>query len=70
MERWLGSGGSSAEKLMASIGETIMEVRATPLTAPERMALADRIKRFRALPPQLQEGVLRYGEQLQNSYRP
>jgi len=69
MERWLGSGPSSAEKLLAFIGETIMEVRQTPRTAPERVALADRIRRFRALSPQLQEGVLRYGEQLQNSYR-
>lgn len=29
---------------------------------------AERSRRFRALPPRLQEGLLRYGEQLQKAY--
>ncbi|MBW1921222.1 MAG: hypothetical protein JRI81_13510 [Deltaproteobacteria bacterium] len=35
----------------------------------ERLAEKERIRRFLALPPQLQEGILRYGEHLQKTYR-
>ena len=40
-----------------------------PMTKKEKQELAARVKRFLALPPQLQEGILRYGEHIQKAYR-
>jgi len=34
----------------------------------ERLEAKERVKRFLALPPQLQEGVLRYGQGLRETY--
>ena len=39
------------------------------MTRKERQEQAARVKRFLALPPQLQEGILRYGENIQKAYR-
>lgn len=39
------------------------------MTRKERQEQAARVKRFLALPPQLQEGILRYGEHIQKAYR-
>lgn len=39
------------------------------LTRKERQEQAARVKRFLALPPQFQEGILRYGENIQRAYR-
>jgi len=38
------------------------------MTRKERQEQAARVKRFLALPPQLQEGVLRYAENIQRAY--
>lgn len=38
------------------------------LTRKERQEQASRVKRFLALSPQLQEGILRYGENIQKAY--
>ena len=65
----LRPSASGANRLLACIREASVAVPKAPLTFKEQMELAARIRRFRTLPPQLQEGVLRYGEQLQNSYR-
>jgi len=35
----------------------------------EKREQTARVKRFLALPPQLQEGVLRYGENIRGAYR-
>ncbi len=35
----------------------------------ERQEQAARVKRFLALPPQLQEGILRYGENMRDTYK-
>jgi len=39
------------------------------LTRKERQEQTARVKRFLVLPPQLQEGILRYGENIQKAYR-
>jgi len=39
------------------------------MTRKERQEQAARVKRFLALPPQLQEGILRYGENIQKAYQ-
>ncbi len=39
------------------------------VSSKEKREQAARIKRFLALPPQLQEGVLRYGENIRGAYR-
>lgn len=38
-------------------------------TRKERQEQALRVKRFVALPARLQEGILRYGERLQEAYK-
>lgn len=38
------------------------------LTKRERKEQAQRIKRFLALPPLLQEGILKYGENIREAY--
>lgn len=38
------------------------------MTRKERQEQAVRVKRFLVLPPQLQEGILRYGENIQKAY--
>lgn len=38
------------------------------LTREERQKQAERVSRFLAFPPQLQEGILRYGESLRQVY--
>ena len=39
------------------------------ITRKEKQEQAARVKRFLALPPQLQEGILKYGENIQQAYR-
>ena len=38
------------------------------MTREEKQEQVARVKRFLALPPQLQEGILRYGENIQKAY--
>lgn len=38
------------------------------MTRKERQEQAARVKRFLTFPPQLQEGILRYGENIQKAY--
>jgi hypothetical protein len=38
------------------------------MTRKEKQEQAARVKRFLALPPQLQEGILRYGEKIREAY--
>lgn len=39
------------------------------MTRKERQEQAARVRRFLTLPPQLQEGILRYGENIQKAYK-
>jgi len=41
----------------------------TGTTPKEERAQTNRVKRFLALPPQLQEGILRYGENIRQAYK-
>jgi hypothetical protein len=43
---------------------------AVPATRKERRSQADRVRSFRALSPELQEGALRYAERIRASYQP
>jgi hypothetical protein len=38
------------------------------MTKRERQEQAERVRRFLALPPELQEGVLRYAENMKGAY--
>lgn len=38
------------------------------MTREEKREQRDRVKRFLALPPQLQEGILKYGERIRQAY--
>jgi hypothetical protein len=38
------------------------------LTGKKRQEQAARVKRFLALPPELQEGILKYGEKIREAY--
>ena len=40
-----------------------------PMTRQEKREQAERLKRFLALPPELQEGALRYAENIRASYK-
>jgi len=40
-----------------------------PLTRQEKREQAERLKRFLALPPELQKGALRYAENIRASYQ-
>ena len=50
---------------LTGVASTIRE----KMTRKERQEQAARVKRFLAFPPQLQEGILRYGENIQKAYR-
>jgi hypothetical protein len=43
---------------------------AVPATRTERRSQAERVRSFRALSPELQEGALRYAERIRASYQP
>jgi hypothetical protein len=51
---------------LTGVPSTVPELR--KVTKRERQEQAARVKRFLALPPQLQEGILRYGENIQKAY--
>jgi len=38
-------------------------------TRKEKLEQAARVRRFLALPPELQEGILRYGENIRKAYK-
>ncbi len=42
---------------------------AKEMTMRERQEQAARVRRFLALPPELQEGILRYGENIRKAYK-
>ena len=42
---------------------------ARPMSRKERQDQAGRVRRFRALSPELQEGALRYAERIRASYQ-
>jgi hypothetical protein len=55
---------------------TIEALTGVPSTIPEKKMArretreqAARVRRFLSLPPQLQEGILRYGENIQKAYK-
>ena len=61
---------------LAEAAKVIEELTGVPppnslrkMTRKERQEQATRVKRFLALPPQLQEGILRYGENIQKAYK-
>ena len=39
-----------------------------PMTQKEKQEQEERVRRFVSFPPQLQEGMLRYGENLRDAY--
>ena len=43
---------------------------AVPATRKERRSQAERVRLFKSLPPELQEGALRYAERTRASYQP
>lgn len=53
----------------AKILETVTGVPSAILSKKERQEQAARVKRFLALPPQLQEGCLKYAENIVQGYR-
>jgi len=57
-----------ASKIIESLTGVPSTVR-RPMTRKEKREQDERVRRFLALPPQLQEGVLRYGEHLRDAYR-
>ena len=69
MENLLRPPVSGAARLIESLTRVSVASPTAKLTIKEQRELVARMRRFQALPQQLQEGVLRYGEQLQNSYR-
>ena len=62
-------GLTEAARVIEALTGVPPAIPAEKLTRKEKQEQASRIRRFRTLSPQLQEGVLRYGEQLQKSYR-
>ncbi len=62
---------SSVEEA-ARVIEALTGVPSIPprrMTRKERQEQTARVRRFLALPPQLQEGILRYGENIQKAYK-
>jgi hypothetical protein len=56
----------------AKVIESLTGVPATicrPMTRKEKREQDERVRRFLALPPSLQEGALRYGENLRDAYK-
>ena len=60
---------------LAEAARVIETLTGVPPTVPERKMTRKekqeqvaRVKRFLALPPELQEGILRYGENIQKAY--
>jgi len=53
-------------EVLTGVPPTIPELR--KMTKREKQEQAARVKRFLALPPQLQEGILKYGENIQKAY--
>jgi hypothetical protein len=43
---------------------------AVPTTRKEQRSQAERVRLFKSLPPELQEGALRYAERIRASYQP
>jgi hypothetical protein len=65
-----------SENNLAEVASVIEALTAVPpttsqknLTRKERREQAARVERFVALPARLQEGILRYGERLQEAYK-
>jgi len=60
---------------VAEAAKVIEQLTGVPLATPvkmtgkERQEQAARVKRFLALPPPLQDGILRYGENIQKVYK-
>lgn len=56
-----------AAKIVESLTGAPPTVR-KPMTRKEKREQDERVRRFLSFPPQLQEGVLRYGEHLRDAY--
>jgi len=59
---------SEAAKSVEVIGGTPASAAPIRISRKEKHEQAARVRRFLSLPPELQEGVLRYGEQIQKAY--
>ena len=57
-------------KLMEELTGIPPAVLPRRLTGKERQKQVARVKRFLALPPELQEGILKYGEKIREAYSP
>jgi hypothetical protein len=55
-------------KLMEELTGISAPTPSKRLTRKEKKEQAGRVRRFLALPPPLQEGILRYGERLREAY--
>jgi len=56
-------------RIMAELTGVPAHVNSAITTQKEERARTNRVKRFLALPPQLQEGILRYGENIRQAYK-
>lgn len=63
------SDAVEAAKVIEAITGVPPSIPERELTRKEKQERAARVKRFLALPPHLQEGILRYGENIQRAYQ-
>ena len=59
---------SEAATNLEDFGRRPPSTTADKMGRREKHEQAARVRRFLSLPPELQEGVLRYGEQIQKAY--
>jgi hypothetical protein len=59
---------AEAAKVIEALTGVPLAIAERKMTRKEKREQAARIRRFVALPPELQEGVLRYGENMKEAY--
>lgn len=64
----MGDAVEEAARVIEQLTGAPPAVPERKMTRKERQEQTSRVKRFLALPPQLQEGILRYGENIQKAY--
>lgn len=60
--------GEDLTKLLEELTGVPAPQQPRRLSKEERKKQAERVRRFLALPPQLQEGILKYGENIREAY--
>ena len=64
----MATTGDDLSKLMEQLTGVPAPQQTRRLSKEERKKQAERVRRFLALPPQLQEGILKYGENIREAY--